>query len=283
MQRLNTLEFQEKIRDFYKKHGRDLPWRHTTDPYRILVSEVMLQQTRAERVKLRYEPFLIRFPDFRSLARGTIEDVLAAWQGLGYNRRALALRHLAIRVTEDYGGILPDDERTLNDLPGVGPYTAAAVLVFAFNRPAVLIETNVRRVYIHCFFGERTGISDTEIRPLVMDTMDRENPRIWYNALMDYGAFLSELHENPNRRSRHYQRQAPFEGSVRQTRGRVLKLLVAEGKVSETDICTRLCISEPAAEAVLSRLEQEGFVERVDGRVMIQGCGRVNKESHPRR
>jgi A/G-specific adenine glycosylase len=257
------------------KYGRDLPWRRTTDPYHILVSEIMLQQTRAERVILKYEPFLSQFPDFETLAAASPGEVLSAWQGLGYNRRALSLRKLAIRVEEDFGGILPCDERDLRGLPGVGPYTAAAILVFAFNRPVVLIETNVRRVYLHCFFSSRNGVSDTEIRPLVSGTMDRENPRDWYNALMDYGAFLSALPENPNRRSRHYQRQSPFEGSVRQVRGAILKVLVGCGEVTEKDLIRELEQPPPArVHRALSQLEREGFLEREMGIVRIAGGNR---------
>jgi A/G-specific adenine glycosylase len=267
---LDIGEFQDRIHDFYRKHGRDLPWRHTTEPYRILVSEIMLQQTQVGRVTSFYEPFLLRFPDFRTLARAATGDVLAAWQGLGYNRRALSLKRLAVQVTEEFGGVLPDDERQLKSLPGIGPYTAAAVLVFAFNRPVVLIETNIRRVFIHCFFDGRMGVSDTEIRPHVVATMDREDPRGWYNALMDYGAFLSGLPENPNRRSRHYQCQAPFEGSVRQARGRILKLLVAEGEIDETGICTSLGMSRQDREAALSGMERDGLLERIDGRIVIR-------------
>jgi A/G-specific adenine glycosylase len=230
----------------------------------------MLQQTGADRVKSRYEPFLALFPDFQALAKATPEQVLAAWQGLGYNRRALALKSLAERVTDDFGGILPDDERRLRVLPGIGPYTAAAVLVFAFNQPVVMIETNIRRVFIHCFFQDRTGIDDSEIRPLVRDTLDREDPRGWYNALMDYGASLSTLPGNPNRRSRHYQRQGPFEGSTRPKRGRVLKGLLSCGKLTETELCRELTISPSELQTILSRLEQEGFIERTEGLVRIR-------------
>jgi A/G-specific adenine glycosylase len=240
----------------------------------------MLQQTRAERVMSKFEPFISRFPDFRALAGASPGEVLAAWQGLGYNRRALSLWKLAIRVEEDFGGVLPDDERDLRDLPGVGPYTAAAVLVFAFNRPVVLIETNVRRVYLHCFFSDRDGVPDTEIRPLVSVTMDRKNPRDWYNALMDYGAFLSALPENPNKRSRHYQRQSPFEGSVRQVRGAILKVLVGCGEVPEKDLIQE--IEQPPAfvHRALSQLEREGFLETKMGIVRIAGSNR-EKELSP--
>jgi A/G-specific adenine glycosylase len=179
-------EFRRSIRDFYRSHYRDLPWRHTTEPYRILVSEIMLQQTQVERVKERYEDFITQFPDFGALASTTTAEVLKAWQGLGYNRRALALRQTAIRVVEDFNGILPNNEKNLRSLPGIGPYTAAAVLAFAFNQPIPLIETNIRRVFIHCFFQDSSQVSDREILQLVGDTLDRENPREWYNALMVY-------------------------------------------------------------------------------------------------
>jgi len=240
----------------------------------------MLQQTGADRVISRYEPFLARFPDFPALAEATPAEVLAAWQGLGYNRRALALKNLAERVTDDLGGCLPDDERQLRALPGIGPYTAAAVMVFAFNRPVVMIETNIRRVFIHCFFQDRTGIDDSEIRPLVRDTLDRGDPRGWYNALMDYGAFLSTLPENPNKRSRHYQRQSRFEGSVRQVRGRILRILLESGQIAETVLCGNLDISQAAIEPVLRGLEEEGFIECHKGMVSI--CSRRRKkEAYP--
>ncbi len=240
----------------------------------------MLQQTGADRVKSRFEPFLGRFPDFPTLAQATPGEVLAAWQGLGYNRRALALKSLAERVTNDFGGLLPEDEHQLRTLPGIGPYTAAAVLVFAFNQPVVMIETNIRRVFIHCFFQDRTGISDSEIRPLVRDTLDRGNPCGWYNALMDYGAFLSTLPGNPNRRSRHYQRQSRFEGSVRQVRGRILRILLESGQLTETILCGKLDISPAAIEPVLRGLEEEGFIERQ--KEMVSICsGRRKKGAGP--
>jgi len=278
-----TNAFRAGIYLFYRKHGRDLPWRSTADPYRVLVSEVMLQQTQVQRVMSKYEPFLSRFPDFKTLAGAATGEVLAAWQGLGYNRRALALRQMAITVEEEFGGALPDNEQDLRSLPGVGPYTAAAVLVFAFNRPSVLIETNIRRVFIHCFFGDCDGVTDAEIRPLVSNSMDKANPREWYNALMDYGAFLSSLPENPNRRSRHYQRQNPFEGSVRQVRGAILRMLVGCGEVSEHDLIQALELSPARVQPVLSQLEREGFVETKEGIVKIAGGTSGKKNNYPLR
>ena len=253
-------EFKRSIRDFYCRHHRDLPWRRTTDPYQILVSEIMLQQTQVERVVEKFEAFLDRFPDLGTLATATTAEILIAWQGLGYNRRALALQQIAIRVIEDFDGILPANDKDLRGLPGIGTYTAAAVLAFAFNQPVLLIETNIRRVFIHCFFQNTSPVSDREIVPLVEKTLDRENPREWYNALMDYGWYLGTTIENPNRRSRHYQRQAPFEGSNRQIRGRILNLLVNGGELSREDLTIVLDVPASRIDPLLRKLEAEGFL-----------------------
>jgi A/G-specific adenine glycosylase len=262
-------EFRLKVYSFYSTHRRDLPWRNTTDPYRILVSEIMLQQTQVDRVREKYTGFLSRFPDIESLAGASTEEVLAEWQGLGYNRRALALKKAAGEIVQRFGGFIPEDEKSLRSLPGIGPYTAAAILAFAFNRPVVMIETNIRRVFIHCFFRDRTEVSDEEILPLIQETLDRENPQEWYNALMDYGWYLGATIENPNRRSRHYQRQAPFEGSNRQIRGRILKLLVGGGDTGIVDLCRNLDLPASAIGPVLSQLENEGFITRKGDRVRI--------------
>lgn len=262
-------EFRLKITNFYHSHRRDLPWRDTTDPYWILVSEIMLQQTQVERVREKYSRFIARFPDVESLARASIEEVLSEWQGLGYNRRVLALKKAAGEIVERFGGVLPEDEKNLRSLPGIGPYTAAAILAFAFNRPVVMIETNIRRVFIHCFFQDRTEVADREILPLIEATLDRENPREWYNALMDYGYHLGTTIENPNRRSRHYQRQSSFEGSNRQIRGKILRLLVDGGEQATGDLCRNLDLPTSAIAPVLKQLEDEGFITREGNRVRI--------------
>jgi A/G-specific adenine glycosylase len=263
--------FRERIQRFHSTHRRDLPWRNTTDPYPVLVSEVMLQQTQVERVREKYLPFLRKFPTVASLARAPVADVLAGWQGLGYNRRALALKKAAAEIVERFGGRIPDEETDLRSLPGIGPYTASAVLAFAFNRPVVMIETNIRRVFIHCFFPDRRGVEDREIRLLVEETLDRENPREWYNALMDYGWYLRTLSENPNRRSRHYARQAPFTGSNRQVRGKILKVLVQKGTAGIRDLGSELDLPASTIAAVIGQLEEEGFIERDGDQVRIFG------------
>ena len=266
----STGEFRERIWRYYQENRRDLPWRDTTDPYRILVSEVMLQQTQVDRVREKYLRFIDRFPDVRTLAGATAAEVLAVWQGLGYNRRALSLRQAAVQLEQDHDGRIPDDDAYLRSLPGIGPYTAAAIRAFAFNRPVVMIETNIRRVYLHFFFRDRTGVADRGILPLIAATVDRENPREWYNALMDYGYCLGVRTDNPNRRSRHYQRQAPFEGSNRQLRGRIIRTLVEGGEMSYDDLSRAVGDSASVFEPVLSQLEAEGFIARDLDRVRIR-------------
>ena len=257
--------FRDLILSYYRAHGRDLPWRHTTDPYRILVSEIMLQQTQVERVAVKYPEFLDRFPDFKSLARARRSEVLRAWQGMGYNRRAIALQETARRVTEEYGGRLPADVETLATFPGIGKATAAAISAYAFNMQVAYIETNIRRIFIHFFFQDREGIRDDEILPLVERTLYRENPREWYSALMDYGTVLKKRTANPNRRSASYSRQSRFEGSDRQIRGRILALVLDEGTVTEKEVILRLCEEPGRVKRILGDLAREGFVAESEG------------------
>jgi A/G-specific adenine glycosylase len=184
--------FQQMVLDYYRDHGRPMAWRDTTDPYRIFVSEIMLQQTQVERVTVKYPEFLTAFPDFRTLAQAPLADILAAWQGMGYNRRALSLQKCAQRVMDEYSGTLPADVDTLATFPGIGRATASSICAFAFNMPVVFIETNIRRVFIHYFFPDADAISDIEILPLAEKSVYRENPRVWYWALMDLGTALKK-------------------------------------------------------------------------------------------
>jgi A/G-specific adenine glycosylase len=259
---LPPLEFRKRIYHFYTYHRRDLPWRNTRDPYRILVSEIMLQQTQVKRVEERYNGFITRFPDFAALDAAPVEEVLREWQGLGYNRRALALKRTASRVMNEWNGILPEDEKVLCSLSGIGKATAAALQAFAFGKPTLLIETNIRRVFIHCYFGDRPVVSDSEILPLVAETLDHANPRDWYYALMDYGSYLGKTRENPNRRSMQYKKQSPFEGSVRQVRGKILSYLVRNGCTLASDLYRDLGLPAERIDPVLSTLIAEGFIVR---------------------
>lgn len=261
--------FRRTIRKFHTNHRRSMPWRETADPYCIVVSEIMLQQTQVERVQGKYPQFIARFPDFQTLADAPLAEVLVLWQGLGYNRRAVALKRIAETVTTDHGGLLPDSVETLRKLPGIGHATASAIAAFAFNKPAAFIETNIRRVFIHHFFDGRIDVHDDEILPLVEKTLDRKNPREWYYALMDYGASLKKSVPNPNRRSRHYTRQAKFEGSSRQKRGAILRFVLMHADCTERAIAARLSLPPEQVRPLLSRMVAEGLLSVIKKRYSV--------------
>ncbi|MGI5940524.1 MAG: A/G-specific adenine glycosylase [Thermoleophilia bacterium] len=218
--------FRRAVRDHFRLHGRDLPWRRTWDPYKILVSEIMLQQTQVSRVLPKYQEFLTRFPDIYSLAEAPTAAVLETWLGLGYNRRALNLQRTAQTVTAVHGGSLPRSPVILRTLPGIGPATAAAIAAFAYQIAVPFIETNIRSAFLHVFFPDRHQVPDADILPLVEATLDRKDPRTWYYALMDYGAWLKKIGVNPSRASKHHSRQTPFAGSRRQLRSQIIRLFL---------------------------------------------------------
>ncbi len=254
--------FRSIVFHYYLQHNRDFSWRREISPYRVLISELMLQQTQTSRVAEKFDPFIERFPDFQRLARASFGEVLKFWKGLGYNRRAKYLHDIATMVVDDYNKLLPDDPNILVTFPGIGPATAASICVFAYNAPLSFIETNVRTVFIHFFFQEQTAVDDRDIMVLVGKTLDRERPREWYYALMDYGVMLKKSVGNLSRRSRHYSRQSPFAGSDRQLRGRILQLLLDRHLVGEHDMAGLL--GEPAGRVarLLEALCDEGIIVR---------------------
>ena len=269
---LNSQEirrFQKKIYDYYKRNRRMFPWRETRDPYKIILSELMLQQTQVARVIDKYSQFLRRFPDVESVARAPLRAILAVWQGLGYNRRALAFKNLAGIVVDRYGSKIPPAIEALKALPGVGVATAGAVCAFAFDQPAIFIETNIRSVFIHFFFQSRRDVKDSEILPLIKQTLDAKRPRHWYYALMDYGAALKERHSNPSRRSAHYTRQSPFEGSLRQVRGNILKALVEQPGLTERTLVRECNREHKIVSEVIRQLRAEGFIIKKGSRFFI--------------
>jgi A/G-specific adenine glycosylase len=254
--------FQKIIWEYYRSHARSFPWRKNRNPYRILVSEIMLQQTQAERVRDKYRTFISAFPDFSTLSQATLHDVLSIWQGLGYNRRAIALKQTAREVMTKHKGVLPSSVDLLMQLPGIGRATASAISAFAFNQPAVFLETNIRRVFIHFFFHDRADVHDAELLPLVERALDASDPRRWYYALMDYGAMLKKEVTNPNRRSFHYQRQAPFEGSHRQLRGLLLRTILKTPGATASALVRKLGKEPDKIKETLKELQEEGFIRK---------------------
>ncbi len=341
-----------------------MPWRRSITPYRVLISEVMLQQTQVDRVIPKFNAWMKEFPDFESLVKAPLSSVLKAWNGLGYNRRAINLHRLAKMIagggvdainpyTRNAGNLSKrahnvrgnhtvgidsinprDNKRRANgigstnpydrtstvadwdSLPGIGPATAAAICVYAFNQPHAFIETNVRAVFIHHFFslppltkGRLGGvrrpmrmrappdvacvqtaanplslllrkgeepITDTDILPLVQQTLDTRNPREWYWALMDYGTYLKKQYKNPSRRSKHYTKQSKFEGSNRQLRGKIVKLMVASGGTGKKfsaptigGLAKQLNLPKQKVAPVMAQLVKDGFITMRRGKFSI--------------
>ncbi len=248
--------FQETVKDYYRNNGRDLPWRHTADQYAILVSEIMLQQTQVSRVIPKYQAFLGRFPTIGSLAAANLGEVLKVWSGLGYNRRAKYLHEAAkTLVSKD----TPWKFEDLVACKGIGANTAAAVMVYAYNQPRVFIETNIRTVYLHHFFAGKTAVSDKLLLPLIERSLDTAKPREWYWALMDYGTYLKSNVGNAARRSQHYTKQSVFQGSRRQVRGQILRLLTQAPRSAAELTKT---VADRRLVDVLYDLKQEGFIQQ---------------------
>lgn len=265
-------EFSATVWERGRELYRDLPWRDTHDPYAILLSEVMLQQTQVSRVMGRWEQWLETFPTIADLASAPLPPVLELWQGMGYNRRALNLKRCAEEVVAMHDGVVPSDKKALLALPGIGPSTSAGVRIFAFRQPDMYLETNVRAVFIHELFPGRESVADKELVSLVEATCPQDaRVRVWYYALLDYGAYLKKTMTNPTRRSKHYTRQSKFEGSHRQKRAYLLRRVIDDA-LSTEDLARDLAQSERASgrqepsveevRAILDELEREGFVMR---------------------
>jgi len=264
--------FQKFVLGYFKKNGRRFPWRDTKDPYKILVSEVMLQQTQTERVVVKYAEFLKAFPTWKALSKATPAEVVKVWMGLGYYRRAFNLHKAAQFVWNEYGGVPPQTAEGLKNLPGVGPYTAAAVAAFAFGEPAPMIETNIRSVYLYTFYPQALEVSDKEILQKIEETLYARDPRTWFYALMDLGVELKKSTKGINQRSKHHVKQSKFEGSQRQVRAAVLRAIAEAVSIRRADISRKLSYDADKIEAAIAALQAEGLIESVrGGRIEISG------------
>jgi A/G-specific adenine glycosylase len=266
---LGAKEFRRLVYARASECYRDLPWRRDPTPYAVLVSEFMLQQTQVPRVIPKYVAWLRLFPTVHDLAIAPSSAVLAAWSGLGYNRRALALHSSARHIDAEFGGQIPDDEAALRSLPGIGAYTSRAILAFAFNRPVVFLETNVRTVLLKYFYPAEDKVPDTRLIKTAEYVLDRDAPSKWYTALMDYGAQIKKEEQNHNRRSASYHKQSPFNTSFRRVRGELLKLLVAEGPLNIETAYGKLPFSHENIERSANELASEGFIVYSGGQLYL--------------
>ncbi len=258
-------KFQNEILSYYKTNKRKMAWRDISNPYKIFVSEMMLQQTQVERVKIKFAEFIKHFPTIRSVAQADKIEILKVWQGLGYNRRALFIKRACEEIIDKHKGIFPKDFITLQTLPGIGPSTAGAICAFAYNQPVNFIETNVRAVILHFFFKDKEKVSDKEVMSVLEKvTPSDTSPRDWYYALYDYGTFLKKtlgkkktaLHQ----KSKHYNKQSKFEGSFRQKRANVLSLKLSTPEISDVEILSKLKITDQDLEDVYHSLTKDGLI-----------------------
>lgn len=250
---------QALVLSWFAMHQRDLPWRKTTDPYAILVSEVMLQQTQVPRVIPKFEAFMAGFPTARALADASPAAVITAWKGLGYNRRALHLQRAASVIANEHGGTLPPDLATIRALPGVGRYTAGAIMNFAFNVDTPAVDVNVER-FIDYFFPVRAKRSTNDYYAIAEQLIPAGQARAWLHAVMDYTS------ANLRTRAKNARKPAePFVGSNRYFRGRILDLL--RERTTSPDalfaaIGVPLDLPRERFDALLDALEREGFIHR---------------------
>lgn len=254
-------EFQKIIREFYKKNARVLPWRKTINPYHILVSELMLQQTQVERVIPKYTAFLKKFPTLQKLSNAPLSEVLILWQGLGYNRRAKYLHLASQYFVREYKGRMPKTVEELQRAPGIGAYTAGAIMAFAYDVPVVMIETNIRTVVIYHFGKRRESMKNSDIMTCVEKTLPKKHIREWYSALMDYGTYLKKKGIKTNARVKGYKKQSPLKGSRREIRGAVLTMVTSK-KQHIKNIIARFPERKEEVLSVMNDLVREGFVSK---------------------
>lgn len=277
-------QFNKTLFAWHKNHYRDMAWRRTHDPYEILISEVMLQQTQVERVREKYTLFLKQFPNVQALASAPLGEVLRSWSGLGYNRRAKYLHECAKIVTREHKGKFPKTYEELILLPGVGMSTAGALLAFAFRKETPMIDTNIRRILIRVFFPHCQGValtmpSDKELYVFAAGLIPEGKGRMWNYAMLDLGASLcsarghtddcplTPLHGRVG--DFVYKKpQKKFAGSDRFYRGRILAQLAA-GSASSKQLQSELMLDDTALQVILTKLIIEGLVVEIKSRYSL--------------
>lgn len=258
---------QERILSFYQKNGRDLPWRRTTDPYHILVSEVMLQQTQVDRVLQYYRRWVERWPAIQDLAQARRSKVLEQWMGLGYNNRAVNLHTTAHRIVSEHNGDVLTAMNDYKSLPGIGPYIANAVRIFSTNKDIVTIDTNIRRILIH-EFGLDEPVSDKQLWILAERCLPKGRSREWHNALMDYGALVMTSRKTGIRPKT---RQSRFDGSDRQIRARLMRyLLKMNGPAPFSSLQTVVLCGPARLERILQGLVKDGLITCRNGKYSVK-------------
>lgn len=260
------MSFRRKILRFYAQHGRDLAFRNTNDPYKIAVAEIMLQQTQVERVIPKWKNWIKRWPSWDSLANATNRQLLSEWQGLGYNRRALFLGKAARIIVTQFSCKTPNDPALLQTLPGIGHYTANAILIFALNAPLVTIDTNVRRVLLHEFNLPST-LPKLELEQLAWRVLPKRRSRDWHNALMDYSvlALPKKIESIPP-----LTKQSRFNGSIRQIRGEIIRQLTNRRSVTYASIASTLDRSQADVMRAASALERDGLVKCLNSSIRLK-------------
>jgi A/G-specific adenine glycosylase len=258
---------QRRLLGWYAQHARDLPWRHTTDPYAVLVSEIMLQQTQVSRVVPKYQAWLSRYASLEALAAAPLADVLVVWQGLGYNSRARRLRDCAAAAVaagpNGTAASLPSSLPGLLALPGIGPYTARAVLVFAHNADLAAVDANVRRVLSH-ELRLPADLTPAALQAVADAVLPQGRSRDWHNALMDYGSLvLTARATGIAPRSR----QGRFEGSRRWYRSRLLRIVLDDGPQELATLAVSLDLDDATVTELCRALERDGLVRRDGERV----------------
>ena len=251
---MTTDDFQVLIHQKGRELYRPMPWRDQPTLYYVLVSELMLQQTQVSRVLPKFDEFTRRFPTIEQLATAELDEVLAAWQGLGYNRRAKYLHDAARQVVAN--GV-PKIQQELVKLPGVGVNTAAAILNYVYEIPTPFIETNIRSVYFHHFFADREKVSDRDVLVKVAETLDYDQPRQWFWALMDYGTELKRQGYGRLAQSKQYTKQSPLAGSLREMRGEIIRRHT-NGQLIE-HMCAELA-TDPRFMKALDGLKKDGLL-----------------------